>query len=182
MRLPINHRLALALTAAAASLAGCAHITDGRAACPGCEVTAEPAAPAQQPPIMPTPKIVLPEPTPAPPGSGDTLPTNQQGYAYIETKSGRTRCQLNSQSVGCESQFENSPIVSGTRANSVSVDAAGTVHWTLGNLGDIPAVTLDYRTYSAAGWSIAADETGTRFTNDETGHGMFVALNGVESF
>jgi hypothetical protein len=27
-------------------------------------------------------------------------------------------------------------------------------------LGDIPAVTLDYRTYSAVGWTIVAGEAG----------------------
>jgi hypothetical protein len=177
-------RLALAAAAMtmAAGLPGCAHTTDGRAACPGCGTFAEPAAPRQQPSIVPTPKVILPEPTPTPAVPGETLPASAQGYVYVETKSGKTRCQLNSQSVGCESQFENSPVVSGTRANSVSVDAAGTVNWIVGNLGDIPAVTLDYRTYSAAGWTIAAGETGTRFTNDVTGHGMFVAVEGVESF
>jgi hypothetical protein len=178
----INTRLALAAAATALALAaassGCAHTTDGKAACPGCGTAAEPTGPRRQPSIVPTPKIILPEPA----GPGDILPANPQGYVYVETKSGKTRCQLNSQSVGCESQFEDSPVVSGTHANSVSVDASGTVRWIVGNLGDIPAVTLDYRTYSATGWTIAAEETGTRFTNDETGHGMFVAVEGVESF
>ena len=52
----------------------------------------------------------------------------------------------------------------------------------VGNLGAIPAVTLDYRTYSALGWTIEATRDGTRFTNDRTGHGMFVAVEGVETF
>jgi hypothetical protein len=43
-------------------------------------------------------------------------------------------------------------------------------------------VTLDYQTYEAQGWTIAAEEAGTRFTNDSTGHGMFVRVEGVESF
>ena len=127
--------------------------------------------------------------TPAPgpggtaaPGPGETLPSNEQGYVYVETKSGKTRCELNSESVGCESQFENSPVVNGEPANGVSVTAGGTVRWVVGNLGDIPTVTLDYGTYSAAGWTIAADANGTRFTNDATGHGMLVAVEGVQAF
>ena len=44
------------------------------------------------------------------------------------------------------------------------------------------SVTLDYQTYEAAGWTITADPSGTRFTNDATGHGMFVATGGVDAF
>ena len=58
----------------------------------------------------------------------------------------------------------------------------GTVEWLVGNLGDIPVVTLDYRTYHAVGWTIEAAEDGTRFTNDRTGHGMVVAVEGVQAF
>jgi hypothetical protein len=32
------------------------------------------------------------------------------------------------------------------------------------------------------GWTIEADEAGTRFTNDRTGHGMVVAVDGVRAF
>jgi hypothetical protein len=52
----------------------------------------------------------------------------------------------------------------------------------VGNLGDIPAVTLDYRTYTAVGWTIEASEAGTKFTNDATGRGMFVAIEHVDVF
>ena len=67
-------------------------------------------------------------------------------------------------------------------ANGVRLTADGEVSWLVGNLGDIPAVTLDYRTYSAVGWTIDAGEDGTRFTNDRTGHGMIVAVEGVQAF
>ena len=43
-------------------------------------------------------------------------------------------------------------------------------------------VSLDYRTYTAQGWTIDAGESGTRFTNDATGHGMFVAVEKVDVF
>lgn len=115
-------------------------------------------------------------------GDGTTLPTDERGYVYIETKSGQTRCQLNSESVGCESQFQNAPDIEGEPANGVSVTADGALSWVLGNLGNIPVVTLDYGTYSAAGWTISADASGTRFTNESTGHGMVVAVEGVQSF
>jgi hypothetical protein len=110
------------------------------------------------------------------------LPPNQNGYVFIETKSGQTRCQIDVDSVGCEAQFTNSPIQDGEHANGVNVNAGGTVEWVLGNLGDIPTVTIDYRTYDAQGWTIRAAEAGTRFTNGRTGHGMYVSLEHVETF
>jgi len=106
----------------------------------------------------------------------------ENGYVFIETKSGKTRCQLNTEEVGCEAQFTNPPVLDGVPANGVRVTANGEVSWLVGNLGDIPVVTLDYRTYSAVGWTIDAREDGTRFTNDRTGHGMNVAIDGVQAF
>ncbi len=110
------------------------------------------------------------------------MPPDDKGYVFIETKSGQTRCQIGTGSVGCEAEFTNSPIKDGEHANGVSVSADGTVEWILGNLGDIPTVTIDYRTYDAEGWTIAASENGTRFTNSRTGHGMFVSIEHVETF
>ena len=100
----------------------------------------------------------------------------------IETKSGLTRCQISEAEVGCESQFTNSVEVNGMPANGVKVTADGSMTWVVGNLGNIPAVPLDYQTYRALGWTIAATSDGTRFTNDGTGHGMFVNTSGVEVF
>ena len=92
--------------------------------------------------------------TAAPPGAEVLPPEN--GYVFIETKSGKTRCQLNEEEVGCEAQFTNSAGMNGMHANGVRVTADGEVSWLVGNLGDIPAVTLDYRTYHAVGWTIDA--------------------------
>jgi len=50
---------------------------------------------------------------------------------FIETKSGQTRCQIHSDSVGCEAQFTNSPMEDGERANGVNVTANGSVQWVL---------------------------------------------------
>ncbi len=101
---------------------------------------------------------------------------------FIQTKTGKTRCQLDEQEVGCESDFTNAPVIDGNTAHGVRLTADGELSWVVGNLGDIPAVTLDYRTYSAVGWTIEADENGTRFTNDGTGRGMVISVEGVESF
>lgn len=185
MRAPINVRLTLACTAIAAAtvLGGCSSTTGGTAVCPGCGSAAEPNFPTPPPTVSSPTSTTKPGPTsPGPPGGTETLPTNQSGYVYIETKSGKTRCQIDSESVGCESDFANSPTIDGEHANGVSVTADGKVSWVVGNLGDIPTVTLDYRTYSAVGWTIAADADGTRFTNDASGHGMFIAVEGVQAF
>lgn len=174
----------------ATALVSCSTTTGGNPVCPGCGTLAEPSVPNTRPPVD-TPTALPPPPPVEPPGptataapspGAETLPANDQGYVFVETKSGKTRCQLNEQTVGCESQFANSPEVDGAPANGVSVSSTGNLSWVLGNLGAIPAVTLDYRTYNAAGWTIAASSDGTRFTNDATGHGMFVATEGVEAF
>jgi hypothetical protein len=116
----------------------------------------------------------------AAPGAEVLPPEN--GYVFIETKSGKTRCQLSTAEVGCEAQFTNSPVLDGSHANGVRLTANGELSWLVGNLGDIPVVTLNYRTYKAVGWTIDAGEDGTRFTNDGTGHGMTVSIGGVQAF
>jgi hypothetical protein len=95
---------------------------------------------------------------------------------------GQTRCQLDEESVACEALFTNAPMQDGVRPNGVNVTADGSLSWIVGNLGDIPVVTIDYRTYSAVGWTIDATADGTRFTNQRTKHGMSVSIEKVESF
>jgi hypothetical protein len=139
----------------------------------------EPSFPTSRP-TRPTAAPPTSAPTAIPPGGEVLQPEN--GYVFIETKSGLTRCQINEDEVGCEAQFTDSPVIDGMHANGVRLTAGGEVSWLVGNLGDIPAVTLDYRTYSAVGWAIDAREDGTRFTNRRTGHGMVVAVEGVQAF
>jgi hypothetical protein len=146
------------------------------------EPTLPTTRPSRTPPTTTPSTLPSPVPTPSAPPAGETLTPNDRGYVYIETKSGKTRCQLNQTQVGCEAQFVNAPDREGMPANGVVITADGHVRWLVGNLGDIPVVTLDYRTYHAQGWTIAADATGTRFTNDRTGHGGFVSIESVESF
>ncbi len=168
-------------------VSGCSSSIEGRpVASPGAGPV-EPTFPTPRP-TPSSPRSTATSPAPGPPTSPTTpagaipLPPDQNGYVFIETKSGTTRCQINKDSVGCEAPFTNSPVQDGEHANGVSIGANGKVHWVLGNLGAIPTVTIDYKTYAAQGWTIDATPDGTRFTNDQTGHGMFVSIDKVNTF
>jgi hypothetical protein len=142
----------------------------------------EPSFPTSRPTRSSTPpSTTTAKPPTAAPGPGEQLPP-ENGWVFVETKSGKSRCQVSTEEVDCESQFTNAPVVNGEPANGIRLRAGGQVDWIVGNLGDIPVKTLDYRTYSAEGWTIEATEAGTRFTNDATGHGMFLSTTGVEIF
>jgi hypothetical protein len=183
-----------ALLASLALVSGCSSLIDGKpVATPGTGPT-EPTFPTPRPSTT-TPAPSTTSATPAPPtsptgpGSPTTPPAgsiplspDHNGYVFIETKSGLTRCQINKETVGCEAPFTNSPLQDGEHANGVSISAGGNVQWVLGNLGAIPTVTIDYKTYAAQGWTINATAEGTRFTNDHTGHGMFVSVDKVTTF
>jgi hypothetical protein len=188
VRIPDQTKLRTAgkLTLAAALLlAGCSSTVDGHpTGVPGGDGSPEPSfrpprTSTAPPPSPPAPTTSV---SPSRPAGAIALPPDDNGYVFIETKSGRTRCQISSPQVDCEAQFTNSPLKDGHHANGVSVSADGTVQWVLGNLGDIPVVTIDYLTYEAQGWTIKADIEGTRFTNDRTGHGMVVSIDKVDSF
>jgi hypothetical protein len=176
-------RLLLAgLLLSAALSGGCSSFTDGKpVGSPGAGPT-EPSMPKAKPSITsPAPSRPAP-PRANPPGGGIPLAPDANGRVFIETKSGQTRCQIDSDSVGCEAEFTNSPMQDGEHANGVNVTASGDVQWVLGNLGDIPTVPIDYQTYDAVGWTIAASESGTKFTNEHSGHGMFVSIEKVDTF
>lgn len=171
-----------------AALAGCSSTVDGVATCPGCGTDAEPDFPTTRPSTSapstpPTSASNVPSPTTTQrPSGGQALAPNANGYVYIETKSGLTRCQISADTVGCESEFTDSPSIDGEQANGVEVSASGSNRWVLGNLGAMPTTTIGYDTYAAVGWTIVADSTGTTFTNDGTGHGMFISTERVEFF
>ncbi len=171
-------------------VSGCSSSVDGRpVAAPGAGPT-EPTFPTPRPTTAttapPAPSTTSAQPTtpasPTAPAGAIPLPPDQNGYVFIETKSGMTRCQINKDSVGCEAPFTHSPLQDGEHANGVSITSGGSVQWVLGNLGAIPTVTIDYKTYEAQGWTINATADGTRFTNDHTGHGMFVSIDKVNTF
>jgi hypothetical protein len=176
-----------ALLASPMLVSGCSSVIEGRpVATPGTGPT-EPSFPTPRSSTAPSPSnpIAAPPTTPASPtlpAGAIPLPPDQNGYVFIETKSGVTRCQINKDSVGCEAPFTDSPLQDGEHANGVHITSGGSVQWILGNLGAIPAVTIDYKTYDAQGWTIVASEAGTRFTNGHTGHGIFVSVEKVTTF
>jgi hypothetical protein len=110
------------------------------------------------------------------PSGGVVLPTNSYGYVAIETKTGLTRCMVEADYVGCETSATNWP------SHGVKVAANGGIEWIDGNLGDINPIRLDYKSYRALGWKIVASGSGTRFTNERTGHGAFVSVDNVQGF
>ncbi|NMD55625.1 MULTISPECIES: hypothetical protein [Tsukamurella] len=124
----------------------------------------------------------------APPSSAAAtaivLPDNGNGFTFIQTRSGRTRCQVSETSAGCQLVFDQPRprTESGDEANGVNVTSGGDLSYVLGNLGAIDPETLDYKTYTARGWFIVANEYGTAFTHRTTGHGMVVSSRGAEAF
>ena len=191
MRISPKAGIAAVLLATAATISGCGGTVDGVATCPGCGSGTEPEFPTARPSPTPPTTTATPSTTasnpPSPttsrqPAGGQVLPANEAGYVYIETKTGKTRCQISADTVGCESEFGDAPVVDGQPATGVEVSASGSSRWVLGNLGAMPTTPLDYATYSAVGWSIVADSTGTTFTNDDTGHGMFISTDRVDFF
>jgi hypothetical protein len=179
-----------AVLAGVGLVSGCSNLIEGKPiATPGTGPT-EPNYPTPRPSInSPAPPTTTSSPPPSAPANPTTppagvipLPADQNGYVFIETKSGLTRCQISKDSVGCEAPFTNSPLQEGEHANGVNVTSGGTVQWVLGNLGAIPTVPIDYKTYDAQGWTISATAAGTKFSNNRTRHGMFVSIEKVNTF
>lgn len=119
--------------------------------------------------------------------SADAAP----GVQYVRTTSGSVRCLIlsegaapaDSAGVTCESgAFQQAP----PGDDQVRVNAAGHFTWDSANIGGGPGandLTLSYgQTYHLLGWTINPTADETRFTNDVTGHGMFVSLQNVNSF
>jgi len=177
--------LLVGLLASLELVSGCSSVIEGKPiAKPGTGPT-EPSFPTTTSSPSPSSPTTPTSPTPVSPtapAGAIPLPPDTNGYVFIETKSGVTRCQINKETVGCEAPFTNSPLQDGEHANGVSINTGGKVQWVLGNLGAIPTVTIDYKTYLAQGWTIVANADGTRFTNQATKHGMFVSVDKVNTF
>lgn len=131
---------------------------------------------------------------------------------YVRTESGRVHCMVTANDQGhgggpaavCdasgpgstgflqapismpESQCRYSPCPGGLHWGLAVVTAAGAFRWAQGNIAAGSGVqysTLNYgQTYDMEGWTIVPTQDGTRFTNDGTGHGMFVSIENVSSF
>jgi hypothetical protein len=82
--------------------------------------------------------------------------------------------------VVCQGRFAQAPQLGAAAVT----DGDGAFRWEVGNLNvGNPTTTMAYgQTYHHGNWTINPDETGTRFTNDRTGHGMLVSIDNVYSF
>jgi hypothetical protein len=70
-----------------------------------------------------------------------------------------------------------------------AITALGAFSWQDGNIGGAGEpwsqtdMTLTYgQAFHILGWTILPSSDGTRFTNDGSGHGMFVSVDNVSSF
>ena len=114
---------------------------------------------------------------------------------YVLPPSGRYRCMVSSAATGqalvaCEPSWLNG-IPGGFRQGPVgavvAVDAQGDLSWNPGaNIGiGSPAdrTPLQYgNSYKVNEWTVVCGVDGTRFTNNNTGHGMFVSIENVYAF
>jgi hypothetical protein len=82
--------------------------------------------------------------------------------------------------VVCQGEFDHAPELG---AGAVT-NGDGTFRWEVGNLSIYSSTTnMQYgHTYHRGNWSIYHADNGTRFTNDRTGHGMFVSIESVYAF
>ena len=124
------------------------------------------------------------------------------GASFFKTQSGKVRCfvtaydaKVGAPAAVCETyaaaSFPNGALIKdlwgdSDQANIVWVDPSGQLGW---DVGDIPGsasiqdTVMRYgQTYRAYGWTLEASSSGTRITNDGTGHGMFVSIENVSAF
>src|ERR1700748_2659072 len=129
-------RLLAGLLLSAALVSGCSSLIHGKAVSSSGAGPTEPSFPKAKPSIPPPAPSRPAPPSANPPAGAVPFAPDHNGYVFIETKSGQTRCQIAADSVGCEAQFTDSPMQDGERANGVHITASGDVQWVLGNLRD----------------------------------------------
>ena len=109
---------------------------------------------------------------------------------FVTTESGKVRCIIEPDNVGCQGGFGNAPIEFGYPDNNVWVYAdAAELRWNQSNMPSTGYadsrndLVLTYgQVFHLKGWTVEPDSTGTRFTNDGSGHGMFVSTEEVRAF
>jgi len=123
---------------------------------------------------------------PATPTTPTASAPDTHANVAVRTKSGRTICLMSSSTVRCEAKFTHSPFRTSARPagfSDISADSQGQLEWDEATIGTPPDIEqLEYATYHWLGWTVIAAKGGTRFTNDATGHGMFVSLDKVDGF
>jgi hypothetical protein len=123
----------------------------------------------------------------------DPTPRNPFDQQIVTTESRKARCIVEPGQVMCTGGFANAPrdpISPKNRCNTVWIEAAGGgLQWNASNMPSTGyaasrfdlVLTYD-QVFHLKGWTVEPSSAGTRFTNDETGHGMFVRSEGVTSF
>lgn len=113
-----------------------------------------------------------------------TIPPNQFGYVVVTTAAGDPQCIVETTFVGCQTAARNwQQHADGSGPyHGVRVNTDGTGSWVDGNLGAAAPTPLAERTYRALGWTIVANASELRFTNDATGHGAVVSAARVAPF
>ncbi len=117
---------------------------------------------------------------------------------YTRTQSGAVRCLVMSNdqghgggpAVACEHGpgFPQAPMSQyGNHFDIAVIQASGNFRWEDGNIGGGGApqndLVLSYgQTFDIQGWTVVPSSDGTRFTNEASGHGMFVSIDNVSSF
>jgi hypothetical protein len=120
---------------------------------------------------------------------------------FFRTESGAIRCLVGRDRVTCEASksqtmgFRQAPIShpdsgpGGTHFHLAGVTYFGAFSWTDGTIGGIgpdgtqtDTTLTDGQAYHVWGWTVLPNSDGTRFTNDGTGHGMFVSIDNVSWF
>jgi hypothetical protein len=111
---------------------------------------------------------------------------------YVRTESGKVRCDVQPGTVGCQylPGFPQAPVDNwGGHPDIAKLTSGGAFSWMEGNLATGGSASLENdvilnygQSYDIQGWTILPNSDGTRFTNDGTGHGMFVSVDNVSSF
>jgi hypothetical protein len=130
-------------------------------------------------------------------------PARADAGQYVRTQSGIVQCVLYADYPGTDPRYNsemNIPAGSvvmcearraggfGPGKQFAVVGAAGNFSFQccasgLGGATPIDFLTMAYgQTYNLMGWSVSANSDGTRFTNNATGHGMFVSIENIYGF
>lgn len=133
--------------------------------------------------------------------SAEPRPDNPFDQEFVTTESRTVRCIVEPGRVLCSGSFANAPIGCGgpsvcdpddpTKypANTVWIEAeGGGLQWNTSNMQSTGYAESKYdlvltygQVFNLKGWTVEPSSVGTRFTNDRTGHGMFVSRQGVTS-
>jgi hypothetical protein len=130
--------------------------------------------------------------------AGAAVDPTASAAQYVRTESGIVRCDVQPDQVTCEAGqtagqthtgFLQAPPSGPFHMDLATVTASGNFYFSDGNIGGTGSdwsqtdLTLGYgQTYHLAGWTVLPNSDGTRYTNDATGHGMFVSIQNVSSF